>query len=161
MKSTKSKKRQLRPKLSGTVAGVRYTIGVPDPITGQPSPNLEFKHLKALMILLSWARSPEKLGDWFLVSADEFTHIIIGEEDGIDLLFPLLRSWVRTSRPDEAPEVSQFAAIVVIDVPQCPEYEIGFCGNMVPVLQSIYADIYRDHGLHPNTPVLDLISFMQ
>ena len=161
MKSKKSKKRQLRPKLSGTVAGVTYCIGVPDPITGQPGPGLEFRHLKALMVLLSWARSPQKLGDWFLVSEHEFFEITIGEDDGTDLLFPLLRSWVRTCRPDEAPVVSQFAAIAVIEGPQCPEYDIRFCGEMVPVLQAFYEDIYRDHDLHPNTPFLDLISYKQ
>ena len=161
MKNKKSKKKQLHPRLSATVAGVTYSIGVPDPITGQPSPSLEFKHLKALVILLSWARSPESLGDWFLVSRDEFFQITIGEEDGMELLIPLLRSWVRTCPTDEGSVVSQFAAIAVLEVPRCPEYSIRFCNEMIPVLKSIYADIYRDHGLYPNTPVLDLISFKQ
>ena len=161
MKSKKSMKRQLRPKLSGTVAGVTYCIGVPDPITGQPGPGLEFRNLKALMVLLSWARSPEKLEDWLLFSKDEFFQITIGEEDGMELLFPLLRSWVRTCPTHEGSVVSQFAAIAVLEVPRCPEYAIRFCNEMIPVLQAMRADIYRDHHLHPNTPVLDLISFKQ
>lgn len=161
MKNKKTKKRQLRPRLSGTVAGVTYCIGVPDPITGQPGPGLEFKHLKALMILLSSACSSESLEDWFLVSQDEFLQITIGEEDGLELLVPLLRSWVRTSPTDEGSVVSQFATIAVLEVLRCPEYAINFCREMVPVLQSFHSDIHRDHDLHPNTPVLDLISFKQ
>ena len=107
------------------------------------------------MILLSWARSPEKFDDSFLESADDLYSITIGDEDGMELLFPLLRSWVRTCRAEEAPVVSQFATIAVIEVPQCLEYDIRFCSGMVPVLKAIYADIFRDQGLHPNTPVLN------
>lgn len=106
------------------------------------------------MVLLSWSRSPERFDDSILVSAHELYSITIGEEDGMELLFPLLRSWVQTSRPEEAPVVSQFAAIAVLKAEPCYEYDIRFCDEMVPVLQAIYADIFRDHGLHPNTPVL-------
>ena len=147
-------KKQLQPKLSATVAAVTYCIGVPDPISGQPSPKLGPRHLKALLVLLSWARSPERFDDWFLVSEEQFYHITIGAKDGKELLIPLLRSWVRTSRHDDVPAVSQFAAIAVLKTPPGDEYNIRFCDEMVPVLQAFYAEIYRDHGLHPNTPVL-------
>jgi len=90
------------------VAGVTYCIGVSNPLNGDSSPTLKSRHLKALVILLSWACSSEKYEDWFLVSEDELLTINIGGEDGMQLLFPLLTTWVRTCVPDEAPLFTQF-----------------------------------------------------
>jgi hypothetical protein len=114
---------------------------------------LEARHLKALMVLLSWARSSEKYDDWFLVWADELLTINIGEEDGMELLFPLLQAWVRTCVPDEAPVFTQFAAITAITDPP-HGYDIRFCKEMVPVVQAFHAYIYRDPNRDPLIPVL-------
>jgi len=153
MKSKKPSKKQLAPTFSGTVAGVTYCIGVTNPITGEPGPNLESSHLKALMLLLSWGRSPEKYDDWFVVSDEELLTINLGEEDGMQLLFTLLPAWVRTCVPDEAPLFTQFATITAINEPW-HHYSIRFSNEMVPVVKAFHAYIYRNRNRDPLTPVL-------
>lgn len=136
MKRKQSKNEQPELGLSGTMADVDYMIGVPNPFTGQRDCILESRHLEALKFFMSYA---DRLDDRCLVSEQLFWQMTVGEDEVLELLVPLLLSWVRTCRSDESPVVTQFADIAVLnDVPE-RHFDIRFCDGMIPVLLAIDA----------------------
>lgn len=94
--------------LSGTVEGIKYRLGVPNPYNRRRLTRLGPRHLLALRVLLSFVDA-SRLDQRFAVSKTLFTRRF-PEQDSWSLLISLLECWVRTSTAN-AIVISGFAAV--------------------------------------------------
>lgn len=123
-----------RIRLSGTVNGVKYRIGVPNPFNRRRNPTpLDARHLPVLHALLRFvdAAHPEKQ---FEISDAEFTGSLPNENAWL-LLVDLLTCWVRT-RTGGTTIDSHFATVSFCKHQERMTAFVSLSEHIIPVLRS-------------------------
>lgn len=134
-------------RLSGTINGVKYRLGVANPYNRRQLVILGPRHLQALRLLLQWV-DPACLETTFVIDEAEFARRF--SKNALLLLKTLITCWVRTRSTAGTIVVARFAAVSFYEDPQAKTILITFSATIVPVLKGlIVASKSPDTTDHP------------
>lgn len=121
-------------RLAGVLNGVKFHLGVPNPLDGLKPAPLGRRHLQALRALLGFV-DPARLGDTFAISEAEFSNRFPAA-DAWSLLLDLLLCWVRTSTSGGT-VVSHFASVAFCKREDRATALVRLSEHVIPVLKAM------------------------